>query len=44
MSNGETIAIENGASIPRRLKHVAVDAGTRSFERTTPASTPDIAW
>ena len=39
----ETIAIENGASIDGRLKHVAVDAGTRSFERTTPASTPDIS-
>ncbi|GAA0313077.1 hypothetical protein GCM10009087_24070 [Sphingomonas oligophenolica] len=40
----ETIAIENGASIDGRLKHVAVDAGARSFERTTsaPTSTPDI--
>ncbi|MEP7211329.1 MAG: polymer-forming cytoskeletal protein [Alphaproteobacteria bacterium] len=38
----ETIAIENGASIDGRLKHVAVDAGSRSFERTAPTSAPDI--
>ena len=38
----ETISIENGASIDGRLKHVALDAGTRSFERTVPASAPDI--
>ena len=38
----ETIAIENGASIDGRLKHVAVDAGSRSFERPAPTSTPDI--
>ncbi|MEP7007904.1 MAG: polymer-forming cytoskeletal protein [Sphingomonas bacterium] len=38
----ETIAIENGASIDGRLKHVAVDAGSRSFERPVPTSAPDI--
>ncbi|MEO9131619.1 MAG: polymer-forming cytoskeletal protein [Sphingomonas sp.] len=38
----ETIAIENGASIDGCLKHVATDAGGRSFERTAPTSTPDI--
>jgi cytoskeletal protein CcmA (bactofilin family) len=38
----ETIAIENGASIDGRLKHVAVDAGGRSFERPVPTSAPDI--
>jgi len=38
----ETIAIENGASIDGRLKHVAVDAGSRSFERPAPTSAPDI--
>ena len=39
----ETIAIENGASIDGRLKHVAADAGARSFERTAPAASPDIS-
>ena len=38
----ETIAIENGASIDGRLKHVAVDAGSRSFERAAPTSAPEI--
>ena len=38
----ETIAIENGASIDGRLKHVATDAGSRSFERPAAVSTPDI--
>lgn len=34
----ESIAIETGASIDGRLKHVAADAGARSFERTAPAA------
>lgn len=38
----ETIAIENGASIDGRLKHIAADAGLRSFERTSPTPAPDI--
>ena len=32
----ETVAIENGASIDGRLKHVAADAGARVFDRTAP--------
>ncbi len=39
----ETIAIENGASIDGRLKHIAADAGARNFERSAPASAPDIS-
>ncbi|MFA6112736.1 MAG: polymer-forming cytoskeletal protein [Sphingomonas sp.] len=39
----ETIAIENGASIDGRLKHIAADAGARNFERSAPTSAPDIS-
>lgn len=35
----ETIAIENGASIDGRLKHVSAEAPARAFER--PAAKPD---
>jgi cytoskeletal protein CcmA (bactofilin family) len=41
----ETIAIENGASIDGRLKHIAADAGGRNFDRApaqTHSSVPDI--
>ena len=38
----ESIAIETGASIDGRLKHVAADAGARAFERTAPAAAPAI--
>ena len=34
----ESIAIETGASIDGRLKHIAADAGTNTFDRTAPAS------
>jgi cytoskeletal protein CcmA (bactofilin family) len=36
----ETIAIENGASIDGRLKHIAADTGARNFERAVSASAP----
>ena len=39
----ETIAIENGASIDGRLKHIAADAGARTFERSAPVAAPDIS-
>jgi cytoskeletal protein CcmA (bactofilin family) len=34
----ESIAIETGASIDGRLKHVAADTGARAFDRTAPAA------
>jgi cytoskeletal protein CcmA (bactofilin family) len=37
----ETIAIENGASIDGRLKHVAIDSGSQTFDRT-PASVAPV--
>ena len=38
----ESIAIETGASIDGRLKHVAADAGARAFDRTpAPAAAPE---
>ncbi|WP_353205095.1 polymer-forming cytoskeletal protein [Sphingomonas sp.] len=34
----ESIAIETGASIDGRLKHIAADSGTRTFDRTPPVT------
>ncbi|MFZ5796598.1 MAG: bactofilin family protein [Sphingomonas sp.] len=34
----ESIAIETGASIDGRLKHIAADSGTRAFDRTPPVT------
>lgn len=36
----ESIAIETGASIDGRLKHVAADTGARAFDRTAQAAAP----
>lgn len=37
----ESIAIETGASIDGRLKHVAADANIRAFERVAPPVHPE---
>lgn len=36
----ESIAIETGASIDGRLKHVPADTGARAFERAAPVAAP----
>lgn len=39
----ESISIETGASVDGRLKHVAAGAAGRVFDRSAPASPPEIS-